>query len=201
MERSWNIHKLWWKEVHSAWKHIQVKWLKAYVGSYQPYAKISKRSKMYKQKLSSGWGTREVEEWNRKWLPPFSLCLLHIYSGHVYMKAYIRLIVCPGLSVCTLCKVFLCLYSVSMFCVIVQHQMLESLSTNVTQIKFCSLYETFPSVPLSSISTVCQPTRAAAFSILEEKGLTVCWGCVHSRQLRVVCFHREKHSSHFKKPN
>lgn len=55
-----------------------------------------------------------------------SSCSLYVYSVHVYMKAYIMLIICPGLSVCTLCKVLSCLYVVSA-CSVLSYQMLESL--------------------------------------------------------------------------
>lgn len=126
-------HKLWKKAVHRALEHVKVKWLKAYVDSYHPYAKILRQSKMYKQKLSSAW---KVRSWGVKLkLSSHAALCLSLMHIHVYMKACIMLIIWPERTVCTLCKVFWCLYCVSA-CSVLSCQMLETLCTNVTQINF-----------------------------------------------------------------
>ncbi len=151
MKWSWNIHKLWRKVVHSAWEHVQVQWLKAHVDSHQPYAKISQRSKMYKQKLSSGWPL-EVDKWNRN-LRNFPSCTLSLflsavatYSGHVYMMTYIMLIM----------SWIFCLHSMQSFCdfsmcqhVLCYHTRYKKVCTNVTVINLCCFNALAgPSLPL-----------------------------------------------------
>lgn len=83
------------------------------------------------------------------------------------MKAYIMLIICPGVSVCTLCKVLLCPCDVSA-CSVLSYQMYECHPDKQSAAaKKSSSLRPFPPFLLYL-------GPSGQKNSIEEKGLTVC---------------------------